>query len=208
MGIRFLVSCLCCHECYLCFKPFKRSDELGNGGFMIDRPAINQSVRGESIDTERIKQDFVRDFGDAYLRFGLPRLMGHIVGLLLFEDGVLSLDEITDQLGVSKGPVSQVMSRLRDHGLVVRENVPGDRKDFYRASGDIFGIAFANHSGLFRRNLNLAKSYKQRLVNAELPENFVSRVEEMTEFYSLMLEHLEMFMKAWETRRNVGQQRA
>ncbi|MFH0883785.1 MAG: MarR family transcriptional regulator [bacterium] len=175
---------------------------------MADRPTINDAVRGETIETERIKQDFIRDFGDAYLRFSLPRLMGHIVGLLLFEDGLLSLDEITEQLHVSKGPVSQVMSRLRDHGLVMRENNPGDRKDFYRASGDIFGIAFSNHAGLFRRNLNLAKSYRTRLDRAKLPDTFVARVEEMTEFYALMLEYLEQFMKAWENRRKMGQQRA
>jgi DNA-binding transcriptional regulator GbsR (MarR family) len=175
---------------------------------MMDRVKATPAIRGKSIETERVKQDFIRDFGDAYLRFGLPRLMGHIVGLLLFKDGPLSLDEITEQLHVSKGPVSQVMSRLRDHGLVVRENNPGDRKDFYRASGDIFGIAFSNHAGLFRRNLDLARSFRARLDRAELPETFVARVEEMTEFYTLMLDHMEQFMKAWENRRKMDQQRA
>ncbi len=175
---------------------------------MMNRVKATPAIRGKSIETERVKQDFIRDFGDAYLRFGLPRLMGHIVGLLLFEDRLLSLDEITVQLHVSKGPVSQVMSRLRDHGLVVRENIPGDRKDFYRASGDIFGIAFSNQADQFRRNLSLAKSYMSRLDNAGLPETFAARVEEMTEFYTLMMEHLEQFMQAWERRRKVGQRRA
>jgi DNA-binding transcriptional regulator GbsR (MarR family) len=152
---------------------------------------------------ERIKQEYIRDFGDAYLRFGLPRLMGHVVGVLLFEEGPLSLDEITDQLGVSKGPVSQIMSRLRDHNLVIRDNIPGNRKDYYRAADDIFGQAFINHMGLFRRNLELARRYHERVHENrdDIPEYFHGRVREMTEFYELMIKHLQEFVANWQSSR-------
>lgn len=153
---------------------------------------------------EALKMDFIRDFGDAYLRFGLPRLMGHIVGLLLYEEGPLSLDEITDQLGVSKGPVSQVMSRLRDRNLVIRENVPGNRKDFYRAADDIFGQAFHNHAQLFSFNHELAKIYLERISKSGAPEHFSQRIEEMTEFYQKMVEHLQTFLNDWKQEHSVA----
>lgn len=161
----------------------------------------------DSLDA--IKNDFIRDFGDAYLLFGLPRLMGHVVGLLLFEEGPLSLDDITTQLGVSKGPVSQIMARLRDHNLVVRETVPGSRKDYYRATDNIFGQAFSNHAELFDHNLDLSRRYRQRLKEVEAPDYFVERVDEMNDFYALMVQHLRAFMTEWlKKRHKIEAQRA
>lgn len=162
-----------------------------------------QSEAGISPKAAKIKEDFIRDFGDAYQRFGLPKLMGHVVGLLLYEEGPLSLDEITQQLGVSKGPVSQIMSRLRDHDLVIRENHPGNRKDYYRAADDIFGQAFINHMGLFRRNLELSNRYHSRVHQNvdDVPASFHRRVREMNQFYLLMMEHLERFVADWQSRR-------
>lgn len=156
-----------------------------------------------SPNAAKIREDFIRDFGDAYLRFGLPKLMGNVVGLLLYEEGPLSLDEITQHLGVSKGPVSQIMSRLRDHDLVIRENEPGNRKDFYRAAEDIFGQAFINHMGLFRRNHELSERYHKRVHQDvdDVPDSFHRRVREMNQFYGLMMEHLQEFVASWQSRK-------
>lgn len=155
-----------------------------------------------------LRQDWIQEFGEAYQLFGLPKLMGNIVGLLLASSKPLSLDDITSELGVSKGPVSQVMGRLRDHRLVQRHNMPGNRKDYYEAEGDIFGHAFGNHAGLFRSNLALAKRFHERLEGATQDEivrpgreddlaAFTARIEEMEQFYSLMMKHLGAFMEEW-----------
>jgi DNA-binding transcriptional regulator GbsR (MarR family) len=155
-----------------------------------------------------LRQEWIQKFGDAYQLFGLPKLMGNIVGLLLATADPLSLDDITSQLGVSKGPVSQVMGRLRDHQLVERTNIPGNRKDFYIAAQDIFGAAFRNHAELLRRNLTLAEQFLTQIENdpnativasdrEKDRQPFTDRVKEMEEFYSLMMKHLDAFMNEW-----------
>jgi len=111
-----------------------------------------------------IKQEFIQDFGEAYQLFGLPKLMGRIVGLMLYVNKPISLGDITNQLNVSKGPVSQMVRRLKDHNLIERVWVPGDRKDFYRAVPDIFGNAFQNQMALMGQNLSLAKKYKAKIM--------------------------------------------
>jgi DNA-binding transcriptional regulator GbsR (MarR family) len=145
-----------------------------------------------------IKKQFIQDFGEAYVAFGLPRLMGRIVGLLLYTVQPISLDEIAAQLEMSKGPVSQIMRRLRDHGLIQRIWVPGDRKDYYQADQDIFANAFRNQMQQIKGNLMLADRYCQ-LAGEEEPENeiFRSRIGEMQEFYKLMIEHYNGFLDAW-----------
>jgi DNA-binding transcriptional regulator GbsR (MarR family) len=149
-----------------------------------------------------IKQEFIQDFGEAYQRFGLPKLMGRIIGLLIISDTPQSLDEITEELNVSKGPVSQIMQRLRDHRLVQRVWKPGDRKDFYEAVPDIFGAAFKNQISRMKQNLLLAEKYETLLEEEKLPEDaqFAKRVGEMKNFYSQMMQSFNAFLNEWTTR--------
>lgn len=150
-----------------------------------------------------LKQEFIQDYGHGYQTFGLPRLMGKVVGLLLYHGDPLSLDDITTELHVSKGPVSQIMRRLRDHNLVRRIWVPGSRRDYYQAEPDIFGQAFANHAGLQNQNLALARKYTQRIqeTGEELPPSFNDRMKEMDRFYTLMNKHFGNFLDEWNRSR-------
>jgi DNA-binding transcriptional regulator GbsR (MarR family) len=151
----------------------------------------------------RLKNRFLQDYGQGYQSFGLPKLMGQIVGLLLYHPGPLSLDDITEELRVSKGPVSQVMRRLRDHKLVNRVWVPGSRRDHYEAAPDIFGQAFANHAALQHENLGLARRYHRLIqeTEAEIPGSFAARMEEMDRFYTLMEKHFANFLEEWQESR-------
>jgi len=156
--------------------------------------------------TYPIKQEFIQDFGEAYHRNGLPTLMGRIVGLLLFVNKPITLDEITEQLNVSKGPVSQVMRRLRDHHLIQRIWIPGDRKDYYQPESDIFGNAFRNQVTLMEQNLSLVHKYKTELktVDDQELDSFALRMEEMDQFYGLMKDHFIRFQKEWmERKKNI-----
>ncbi|OQX95998.1 hypothetical protein B6I21_02525 [candidate division KSB1 bacterium 4572_119] len=154
--------------------------------------------------TPSIKQEFIQDFGEAYQLFGLPKLMGRIVGLMLYVKEPVSLDEITNQLNVSKGPVSQIIRRLRDHNLIKRIWVPGDRKDYYQPEAEIFGNAFRNHVGLMKRNLELAQKYQKELKTNSSTENaeFKERIGEMYQFYKLMLEYFDKFLLDWQQKKS------
>jgi len=151
------------------------------------------------MNTNELKHEFVNRFGDAYKDFGLPVLMGRIVGILLYCDKPMSLDSMTDELHVSKGPVSQILRRLRDHNLVKRVWVGGDRKDYYQVVDHVFLQAFINQAELLRRNLTLAKEFERKLRDNDNPEmiKFKSRMEEMVQFNTQMQEYLHSFIDKW-----------
>ncbi len=151
------------------------------------------------MNTNQIKHEFVNRFGDAYKDFGLPVLMGRIVGLMLFTDDAISLDRMTEELHVSKGPVSQILRRLRDHNLVKRIWVGGDRKDYYQVVDHVFLQAFINQAELLRRNLVLAKDFERKLKHNSNPElkHLKSRVDEMVQFNTQMQEYLNSFITSW-----------
>lgn len=150
-----------------------------------------------------LKHAFIHDYGEGYQRFGFPKLMGRIIGLLLFEGKALSLDEITEELNVSKGPVSQITNRLKEHSLIERVWVPGSRKDYYKAEKEIFGNAFHNRKSLQKRNLLLAQKYTDLL--KDFPENdiaaFRENMAEMEAFYTLMMKHYQNFLDEWNQRK-------
>ena len=79
---------------------------------------------------------FVERAGLIFEREGFSRIAGRIFGLLMLSPTELSLEEVSDRLGVSRASVSTESRRLMDHGIVERTSRPGDRKDYYVIATD------------------------------------------------------------------------
>ena len=80
------------------------------------------------------QRKLVERFGVTAHRAGMSRIAGRILGLLLQSPTDLSLEEIVQQLRVSRASVSTEARRLLDAGIVERVGRPGDRKDYYQVS--------------------------------------------------------------------------
>ncbi len=153
---------------------------------------------------EKIKKELIQRFGDAYKAFGLSKLMGHIIALLLFSPTPLSLDEITKQLGRSKGPVSQIVRRLRDRNLIRKVWTPeNNRKDYYEIDPDLFEHAFRNNLELIKNNTRIARQLKAGIksVNKSSLKTINDRMHEMEQFYILMEKHYQNFLEEWSRKR-------
>lgn len=153
---------------------------------------------------DKIKKELIQRFGDAYKAFGLSKLMGHIIALLLFSPAPLSLDEITKQLKRSKGPVSQIVRRLREKNLIRKVWMPeNNRKDFYEIEPEVFEHAFRNNLELIKNNTRIAKQLKGKIqqANHESLETISTRVVEMEHFYLLMEKHYNQFLAEWNKER-------
>lgn len=155
-------------------------------------------------EKSQIKTEMISRFGDAYKAFGLNKLMGHIVALLIFSPQPVSLDEICEELGRSKGPVSQILRRLRDKKLIRKAwFTENNRKDYYEIEPEIFENAFLNNFALIRNNTRIAGILNDMAGNAELKEGDSTRkrIEEMEKFYRLMEVHFTNFQNEWEEER-------
>jgi DNA-binding transcriptional regulator GbsR (MarR family) len=153
----------------------------------------------ETASSQKLKKALISAYAEAYHKMGYSTLMGKIVALLLLSPKPLSLDEICEQLEMSKGPVSQITRRLRDHHLIEKHWVPGERKDYYRAADDIFGNAFRNYRSSMRRNRDLARQFLSQADALEEREGayLKKRMHEMLTFYELMEQHNQLFLEAW-----------
>lgn len=148
---------------------------------------------------EELENELINSYAEAYQQFGLNSLMGKIVALLLISPNPLSLDEISNRLEMSKGPVSQIARRLKEHRLIEKVWIPGDRKDYYRATDDIFGQAFRNQSSRIRQNKNLADRFLSlaEKTPGDHHETLKKRMSEMSRFYEMMEAHNRAFLQLW-----------
>jgi len=151
---------------------------------------------------EKVKKEIIKNFGYAYRAFGLNKLMGSVVALLLCSNEPLSLDEIAKTLARSKGPISQITRRLRDKNLIRRVWHPTSRKDFYEIQPEIFENAFRNNFELIKSNTRLAKQLNYLVTDVSSDHDFLStRLEEMQLFYEIMEKHYQNFLDEWTIER-------
>src|SRR3970040_1202820 len=86
----------------------------------------------------KIKKDFTEGLSQIRRFWGFPRGMGAIFAVLYLSPAPLSLDEIAQKTGLTKGAISTEIRALARMGLVHRSSKLGDRKDYYEAETDFY----------------------------------------------------------------------
>jgi len=86
----------------------------------------------------QLKQDFTEGLSQISKFWGLPKGMGAIFAVLYLSPESLSLDELVEQTGLTKGAISTNVRALARMGLVRPSTKLGDRKDYYEAETDFY----------------------------------------------------------------------
>jgi len=86
------------------------------------------------------KQQFVASWGAYGTHWGINRTMARIHALLLVSPDPLSQDDVMEQLNISRGNANMNIRELIDWGLVERQIVPGERREFFVAEKDIWKV--------------------------------------------------------------------
>ena len=87
------------------------------------------------------RQQFINSWGAFGTQWGINRTMAQIHALLLISPEALTQDEIMEQLSISRGNVNMNIRDLIGWGLVDRQTVSGERKEYFTADKDIWKVA-------------------------------------------------------------------
>ncbi|MEX1045189.1 MAG: hypothetical protein WEC73_03590 [Chthoniobacterales bacterium] len=90
-----------------------------------------------SVTPSPAEQEVIEFFTHIGRYLSLPRSVGQIYGLLFAKGEKLTLDDLVQQLGISKGSASQGLRVLRGVGAVRVSHIPGDRKDYFEAETEL-----------------------------------------------------------------------
>lgn len=86
----------------------------------------------------QLKQNFTEGLSQISKFWGFPKGMGAIFAVLYLSPSPLSLDELVEQTGLTKGAISTNVRALARMGLVRPSTRLGDRKDYYEAETDFY----------------------------------------------------------------------
>jgi DNA-binding transcriptional regulator GbsR (MarR family) len=116
---------------------------------------------------------------------GLPRIAGQVLGWLqVCEQESQSLTDIVAALGISKASASMTTRALEQIGVIERTILPGDRRDYYRISGDAWHRFFQTRIETMRR-LRRNADHGLRVLEGASPERR-QRLERMRQLYSFL----------------------
>jgi HTH-type transcriptional regulator, glycine betaine synthesis regulator len=124
---------------------------------------------------------------------GVPRSTGQIYGLLYLAPKALSLDEVADLLGISKGSASNGTRQLAAWGVIRQVWIPGDRRDHYQVEPDLSTLLRAGYADFVKPRLASSSKRIERMsssLSEEFSQGALSRDE-----YNLCSDRLKGFVQ-------------
>ena len=143
------------------------------------------------------REEFIQGMSRISHFWGFPKAMGAIYGAIYLSPDPLSLDEIVEQVGVTKGAVSTHVRALERLGMVHKQIRLGDRKDYYEAEADFWkiirGVLREREQNEFdlalstvNESLEMVKEASPAEPDAELAAFYAERMASMQRFFNTL----------------------
>ncbi len=154
------------------------------------------------------QQNFIQGMSRISSFWGFPRAMGALYGAIYLSPDPISLDDLVEQSGVTKGAVSTNVRQLERLGMVHKHIRVGDRKNYYTAETDywkiIKGILREREKHEFDTALKSVNASLEMINSAEVSSDdtelvsfYHERMENMQEFF-IKLDHVVATILALE----------
>jgi len=169
-----------------------------------------------SVELDTARDNFIQGMSRISHFWGFPKAMGAIYGVVYLSPEPVSLDELAEQVGISKGAVSTNARALERLGIVHKHLVLGDRKDYYVAEPDFWkavkGVLREREKSEFSRalltvdeSLALVKQAKLAPPEAEKGAFYQERMAEMKRFFKSLDNLVSMVVTLDELRTGTAQ---
>ena len=151
-------------------------------------------IMNEPINSAR--EHFIQGMSRISHFWGFPKAMGAIYGAIYLSATPTSLDELVEQVGVTKGAVSTNVRQLERLGMVHKHIIVGERKDYYIAETDFWevakGILQEREKSEFDQALRTVGESLEMLdgnengVDGELNDFYQERMQAMKSFFETL----------------------
>jgi DNA-binding transcriptional regulator GbsR (MarR family) len=131
-----------------------------------------ETSRPKAAGLTELEVESIEMFINFLRLLGWPKSVGEIYGLLFVSVNPLAMDDIMARTGMSLGAASQGLKLLREFGAVRSVYVPGARKDYYIASGELsrFATSFIEEELLPRMQTAQERIKRMEQMMSTLPE--------------------------------------
>jgi len=137
---------------------------------------VTKATLGQRL--QEVEDQFVDLWRTMSSLWGISPTMAQIHGLLYISGAALSMDDIMDRLGISRGNVSMNLSKLVEWGLVRRVHKRGDRRDYYESLRDVWEMFTLVATQRKRREVDPILNTLRRCKAELSPESLGGHAEE------------------------------
>jgi DNA-binding transcriptional regulator GbsR (MarR family) len=93
------------------------------------------------MEYKEAKDKFINTWGSLGSLWGINKAMAQIQALLFITPKPLSMEDIMEELKISRGNTSMNLRQLMDWGIVTKELIAGERKEFFTTEKDVQELA-------------------------------------------------------------------
>ena len=93
------------------------------------------------MEFKEAKNKFIQTWGALGSQWGINKTMAQIHALLIVSHDAVSMEDIMEELQISRGNASMNLRALMDWGIVYKEYKAGERREFFTAEKDLDELA-------------------------------------------------------------------
>lgn len=156
------------------------------------------------MEFNEAKNKFIQTWGALGSQWGINKTMAQIHAYMMVATEPVSMEEIMEALKISRGNTSMNIRALIDWGIVYKEYIHGERKEFFVAEKDLDELAVKIAKERSKREIKPALRVLKEVSNLEASDKkeqqqFVNQTKALYDFVSRADQFIE---KATEYKEN------
>jgi len=157
------------------------------------------------MEFKEAKNKFVQTWGALGSQWGINKTMAQIHALLMIAPEPLSMEDVMEELQISRGNASMNLRSLMEWGIVYKEYKQGERREFFTAEKDLDELAVKIAQERSKREIKPALKVLKE-VSTSMKEEKSTEAKHFTEqtgkLYDFVLKADNMLEKATEYKDN------
>jgi len=156
------------------------------------------------MEFREAKNKFVQTWGALGSQWGINKTMAQIHALLMVSHDAVSMEDIMEELQISRGNASMNLRALMDWGIVYKEYKTGERREYYTAEKDLDELAVKISKERSKREIKPALKVLKEVssIEADATEEERHFVAQTTKLYDFVLQADNVLDKITEYKDN------
>ncbi len=151
------------------------------------------------------KNKFIQTWGALGSQWGINKTMAQIHALLMVSAEPISMEEIMQELNISRGNASMNLRALMDWGIVYKEFKQGERREFFTAEKDLDELATKIARERSKREIKPALKVLKEVSsikesNSEEAKHFIDQTKKLHDFVTKadeMIDKVTAYKENW-----------
>jgi len=157
------------------------------------------------MEFKEAKNKFVQTWGALGSQWGINKTMAQIHALLMIAPEPLSMEDVMEELQISRGNASMNLRSLMEWGIVYKEYKQGERREFFTAEKDLDELAVKIAQERSKREIKPALKVLKEVSTSMKEEKSIEAkhfTEQTGKLYDFVLKADNMLEKATEYKDN------